>query len=154
MAELEMGPLTDRLSDDEIGELRKKMDKHGVPPLPPGDDSHAGIIGDAIEGPVMTEFLDRLDGHDVAAEIYLPVEFDGSFEVGGLRVASLPTLIDVLDEVKEELALDDEELDEDDEDFDEDKQILEEQLREVWKHFYDGAQAAMEKRLPLHVKHA
>jgi hypothetical protein len=60
----------------------------------------------------------------------------------------------VLDEIKDELDIDQEEADEDeeDDDFDDDRRILDGQLRQVWKLFYDGAVAAMERKLPLHVK--
>ncbi len=154
MAELEMGPLSDRLSDEEIVELRKKMEKVGAPPIPSGEDDEASPIGEPIDNHVLTEFLDRLDGHDVAAEIYLPVEFDGVIEVAGLRVASLQVLVDILDEVKEELALEDEDDDEDEDDGDEDDNLLQGQLKELFKTFQDGAQLALERKLPLHVKHA
>jgi hypothetical protein len=153
MAEIEIGPLTDRLSDDEIAELSKQMEKLGAPQLPHGDDGAAASVGDTLDDEVLTEFFDRLEIADAAAEIYLPVEFDGNVEVAGLRVASAPTLLDVLDELKDELDVDEENLlDEDDEDYDEDQQILEGQLRQAWKLFYSGAQAAMERKLPLHVK--
>jgi hypothetical protein len=151
MAELELGPLSDRLSDDEIADLGKKLAKAGAPALPAGDDSHSGTVGEAIEDRLMTEFLDRLDGHDIAAEIYVPVEFDGVFEVAGLRIGSLQALVDALEEVHEELALD-EDVDEEDEEDDDDRAALDEQLRELWESFQEGASSALERRLPLHVK--
>jgi hypothetical protein len=153
MAEIEIGPLTDRLSDDEIVELAKQMEKLGAPQLPHGDDSAASAVGDTLDDEVLSEFFDRLEANDAAAEIYLPIEFEGVLEVGGLRIASAPVLIDVLEELKDELDIDEENvLDEDDEDYDEDAQLLESQLRQAWKLFYAGAQAAVERKLPLHIK--
>ena len=69
----------------------------------------------------MTEFLDRLEAHDIAADIYLPVEFEGRLPVGDFRVASAQTLVDVLEEMKEELAVEEDEEYEDDEDEEEDE---------------------------------
>jgi hypothetical protein len=157
MAELEIGPLTDRLGDEEIAELAAQMEKMGAPPLPHADDTQVATVGDGIDDNALTEFFDLLEVHDMAAEIFLPIEFEGSVEVAELRVASLPALVDVLEEIKDELDIadgedeDDEELEEED-DEDEDRRILDAQLRVVWKLFYTGAQAAMERHLPLHVK--
>ncbi len=155
MAELEIGPLTDRLADDEIQELCKQMEKLGAPPLPRIDITQATMIDDEVDDEVLGEFLDSLDAHDCAAEIYLPVEFEGIVEVAGLRVGSAPTLLDVLQEVKDELDIEEAEEDEDaeeDDDEDEDGLMSEAALREVFKTFVDGAQAAIDRKLPLHVK--
>jgi hypothetical protein len=155
MAELEIGPLTDRLSDDEIAELAARMEKLGAPQLPRADDTQVASVGDGLDDNVLTEFFDRLEGHDCAAEIYLPVEFEGGLEVADLRVASAPVLLDALDELKDELdseADEDEEEDEDDSAYDDDRKVQTAKLRRAWKLFYEGAQAAMERHLPLHVK--
>jgi len=150
MAEIEIGPLTDRLSDDEIADLKVRMERMGAPKMPDGvDEKEVASVGDGLDDDVLVEFLDRLDGHDVAAEIYLPVEFDGAFEVADLRVASAPLLLDVLEELKDELVSEDEE-EEDEED--EEQRVHGRQLKRAWKLFHDGAQAAVERRLPLHIK--
>jgi hypothetical protein len=151
MAEIEIGPLTDRLTDEEIGELAAALEKVGAPQLPRGDESHQATLGDGIDDNALSEFMDRLEGHDVAADIYLPVEFDAIVEVAELRVGSLPLLVEVLDELKDELD-DEEEEAEDDEAYDDDQKILALQLRQAWKLFYNGANAALERHLPLHVK--
>jgi hypothetical protein len=151
MAELEIGPLTDRLSDEEIAELAAHMERVGAPQLPRADDTQVASVGDGIDDGVLAEFLDRLESQDAAAEIYLPVEFEGNFEVADLRVASAQFLIDVLEELKDELDSEEEELDED-EGYDDDRKILSEQLRQAWKLFHSAAQAAIERHLPLHVK--
>ncbi len=151
MAELEIGPLSDRLTDEEIAELAAQLEKHGVPQLPRGDESHQQPLGDGIDDNALSEFMDRLEGHDIAADIYLPVEFEDTFEVAELRVGSLPLLFEVLEELKDELD-DEEEEAEDDESYDDDQEILAQQLRQAWKLFYTGAVAAMERHLPLHVR--
>jgi hypothetical protein len=153
MAELEIGPLTDRLSDDEIAELAKQMEKLGAGQLPRIDASQATMIDDDVDDDVLGEFLDSLDAHDCAAEIYLPVEFEGVVEVAGLRVGSAQTLLDVLEEVKDELDIAAAEEEEEDEDDDEDDDHASEAaLRAVYKVFVDGAQACIDRKLPLHVK--
>src|SRR5260370_26983863 len=155
MAEIEIGPLTDRLSDEEITDLASEMEKLGAPPLPHADDTAAAAVGGGLEDSVLGEFLDLLEVHDVAAEIYLPVEFEGSVEVAHLRVASAPVLLEVLDEIKDELEIDDDDdadVEELDDEADADRRLLEAQLRQVWKLVYSGAQVAMEGHLPLHVK--
>lgn len=154
MAEIELGPLTDRLSDDEINDLRARMERMGAPKLPEVDDKESAGVGDGIDDDVLTEFLDRLDGHDAAAEIYLPVEFEGAIEIADLRVGSAPFLLDVLDELKDELIAEDEDEDEEDEDDDddEDRRIHGRELKRAWKLFFEGATAAVERKLPMHVR--
>ena len=151
MAEIEIGPLTDRLTDEEIADLAAQLEKVGAPQLPRGDDAHQATLGDGIDDNALSEFMDRLEGHDIAADIYLPVEFDGIVEVADLRVGSLPLLLEILEELKDELD-DEEEEAEDDESPDDDQKILALQLRQAWKLFSTGAAAAMERHLPLHVK--
>jgi hypothetical protein len=150
MAEIEIGPLSERLTEDEIADLVIRMEKLGVSKLNMSDDEHVDMVGEGLDENVLTEFLDRLDGHEVAAEIYLPVEFDGSFEVASLRVASAPMLLDVLEELKDELEDEEDEMEE--EDYDEDERLMTQQLREAWKLFYQGAKGAIERQLPLHVR--
>jgi len=87
MAEIELGPLSDRLDDDEMKTLRKLLDQAGAR-LGPGDDHTTHAIAKRLSEDAMTEFLDRLEAHDMAADIYLPLEFDGRLHVGELRVAS------------------------------------------------------------------
>jgi hypothetical protein len=154
MAEIEIGPLTDRLSDDEIADLKVRMERMGAPRLPDADDKEVASVGDGLDDDVLTEFLDRLDGHDAAAEIYLPVEFDGAIEIADLRVGSALFLLDVLEELKDELIAEDEEDEdeEDDEDEDEDQRIHGRELKRAWKLFFEGATAAVERKLPLHVR--
>jgi hypothetical protein len=151
MAEIDIGPLTDRLTDEEIAELAAQLEKVGAPQLPHGDESHQATLGDGVDETALSEFMDRLEGHDTAADIYLPVEFDGVLEVAELRIGSLPLLLEVLDELKDELD-DEEEEAEDDDSYDDDSKILAAQLRITWKLFYTGATSAMDRHLPLHVK--
>jgi hypothetical protein len=152
MAEIEIRPLTDRLSDEEIAELSAQMDKLGAPPLPHSDNNEVVHVGEGLDDNVLAEFFDRLESQDAAAEIYLPVEFEGNMEVAGMRVTSLSHLVEVLDELKDELDSEEDEVDEDDDAFDDDSKILSEQLREAWKLFHSGALAAIERHLPMHVK--
>lgn len=153
MAEIEIGPLTDRLSDDEIAELARKMEKLGAPPLPRSEAEPATLESD-LDDDALTEFYDRLDSHEVAAEIYLPIEFEGSVEVAGMRVASASALLDALEEIRDELDVDEDEDEDLDEDYDEDEDedYLVAQMKVVWKAFYDGAHAALDRKLPLHVR--
>ncbi len=151
MAEIEIGPLDDRLTDEEIAELAAQLEKVGAPQLPRGDEGHQATLGDGMDDNALSEFMDRLEGHDIAADIYLPVEFEGIVEVANLRIGSLPLLLEVLDELKDELD-DEEEEAEDEESYDDDQKILAQQLRQAWKLFSTVGAAAMERHLPLHVK--
>ena len=152
MAHIDIGPLVERLTDDEISDLKLRLERMGAPRVPEADENEVISAGDAIDDDVLTEFLDRLDGHDAAAEIYLPVEFEGAVEIGDLRVGSASFLVDVLEELKDELTSEDEDEEEDDVEDDGDERIHGRQLRRAWKLFYDGAQVALERKLPLHIR--
>jgi hypothetical protein len=154
MAEIEFGPLTDRLGDDEIAELMRALERAGAP-KPPKSDEVGHTVEDGVDDDVLQEFLDRLEAHDIAADIYLPCEFDSRIDVGDRRVGSIATLLEVLDEMKDDLGIveadeDDEEDEEDEEEYDLD--LIEDQLRQLWKVLYAGAEAALERKLPLYVR--
>src|SRR5262249_52702411 len=100
MAEIEIGPLSDRLGDDQL-------DKLGAPKLPAADESAAVTVASEVDGSALTEFMDRLEAHDVACEIYLPMDFEGRVEVGEYRFGSAVVLVEVLEEMKDELAPED-----------------------------------------------
>jgi hypothetical protein len=157
MAEIELGPVSDRLDDDEMKALRKLLDQAGAR-LPPGDDHTTHSFAKRLSEDAMTEFLDRLEAHDMAADIYLPVEFDGRLHVGDLRVASAVSLSDTLEEMKEELAIEDDEFEEenDDEEDDEEEEaegtVIEAQLRNIWQLVVDACSESLEKNMALHLK--
>src|SRR5215467_13427354 len=151
MAEIEIGPLTDRLGDDELAELAGKLERLGAPRLPKEDESAASAVTE-VDGSVLNEFLDRLEAYDLACEIYLPIDFEGRVELGDYRVGSASALVEVLEEMKDELGEDEEEEEEDDEDDEYgDLHLLDAKIRRLWKVVYDGAQAALDRRLPLYV---
>jgi TATA-binding protein-associated factor Taf7 len=165
MADIEIGLLTDRLGDDELAELAGKLERLGAPALTKEDDAAASTLT-AVDGSVLDEFLDRLEAHDLACEIYLPLDFEGRVEVGEYRVGSASALVEILEEMKDELGEDDEEEDDDDDDDDEDAdedeeddddeeyanlRIKDAKIRRLWKVVYDGAQAALDRRQPLFV---
>jgi hypothetical protein len=157
MAEIELGPLSDRLDDDEMKMLHKLVEQAGAR-LPAGDDHTTHTIAKRLSEDAMTEFLDRLEAHDMAADIYLPVEFDGRLHVGDLRVASAVLLSDTLEEMKEELAIEDDEYEEEDDDEDDEEAeeaegtVIEAQLRNIWQLVVDACSESLEKNMALHLK--
>jgi hypothetical protein len=167
MADIEIGSLSDRLTDDEVVEVTRALQKAGAPKLPKADESLAFTVAKGVDDHVVTEFLDRLEASDIGCDIYVPVEFDGTVKAAEVRVGSLHALLDVLEELKEDLMVDEEEEEEesfdDDEDYEDDDEDEEEeeeesalsladkQLRRIWKLFYEGAREAIDRHLPLFV---
>jgi hypothetical protein len=157
MAEIELGPLSDRLDDDEMKTLHKLVEQAGAR-LAAIDDRTTHTIAKRLPEDAMTEFLDRLEAHDMAADIFLPVEFDGRLHVGDLRVASAVSLSETLEEMKEELSIEDEDFEEDEadeEDEEEDAEegtVIEAQLRNIWQLVFDGCSEALDKNVALHLK--
>ncbi|MSP63495.1 MAG: hypothetical protein EXR72_24755 [Myxococcales bacterium] len=152
MAQIEIAPLSERLGDDEIVELAGGLESLGAPRLAKSSDDNPIPVGQPIDDDVLSEFLDRLEAHDVACEIYLPVEFEGRVEVADLRVGSAVALLEVLEELKDELGIDADDDADDADDADDDALLLDAKLRHVWKLLYDGASSAVERHLPLHLQ--
>ena len=159
MAEIELAPLSHRLDDDEMKTLSKLLEEVGAPGPSRTDENVSHTIAARLSEEALTEFLDRLDAHDLGAEIYLPVEFEGRVTVGDYRVASTQALLDVLEEMREELDVDaedeyedEEEEDEEDEEDEDEGTVIEAQLRHIWHLVSDGAVESIEKGLPLHLQ--
>jgi hypothetical protein len=156
MSAIELAPLSDRLDEDEIKSLAKLLAQAGAK-LPAMDEHTTQTFAKRLSEEAMTEFIDRLDAHDIAAEIYLPVEFEGPLSIGELRVASAYSLQETLEEMKEELAIEDDDFDEDDED-DEDSEeldegsVIEAQMRNIWQLVSDACSESIEKTFPLHLR--
>jgi len=157
MAEIELAPLSHRLDDDEMKTLVRLLDEAGVPRIGKADEHSTHTIAARLSEEALTEFLDRLDAHDIGAEIYLPIEFEGRVTVGEYRVASSQILLDVLEEMREELDVDAEDEEEDEEEEEDDVEedegtVIEAQLRHIWHLVADGATESIEKNLPLHLQ--
>ena len=156
MAEIELAPLSHRLDEEEVRTLTKLLTEAGAPPFEKADEHASHTIAARLSEEALTEFLDRLDAHDLGAEIYVPLEFEGRVAVGDYRVASSQALLDVLEEMREELDVDTEDDDEDEEDEeaedDDEGTVIEAQLRHIWHLVSDGAVESIEKNLPLHLQ--
>jgi hypothetical protein len=157
MAEIELAPLSHRLDEDEMRTLAKLLVEAGAPPLDKADEHASHTIAARISEEALTEFLDRLDAHDLGAEIYVPLEFEGRVTIGDFRVASSQALLDVLEEMREELSVDADEKEEEEEEEEDDAEeeegtVIEAQLRHIWHLVADGATESIEKNLPLHLQ--
>jgi hypothetical protein len=157
MSEIELGPVSDRLEDDELKTLYRLIDQAGVKYSSNDDHQTTQTIATRLSEDAMTEFMDRLEAHDIAADIYLPVEFDGRLSVGDYRVASAQVLQDVLEEMKEELAVEEEQDEYDEEEEEEDLEpdegtVIEAQLRNIWRLVNDACGESVDKGIPLHLR--
>lgn len=155
MAEVEVAPLTDRLAEDEVQDLVAALEQVGAPAPPNADDTASKTIADGVDEDLVREFIDRLEALDVACDIYLPVEFEDVVEVGQYRVGSVQALLDALEEIKDDLEVEEEEaleVEAEDEEEDPSYELVYKRIRHLWKVFYEGAQVAIERKLPLHVR--
>ena len=169
MATVELGSRSQHLDDEEVLTIRKALRKHDVT-IEDGDHDTV-IVARDLDPDVVADFLDRLDAHDVSADIYLPAEFDGVVKAGKYKVASAPALVHVLEEMKEELLAEDEEdEDEDEEEGDEDEddeyeddedddyeaagslKFKDDQLRGLWRVLFKAASEAADGGSVLFVK--
>ncbi|MCG5052381.1 MAG: hypothetical protein KA712_05435 [Myxococcales bacterium] len=157
MAEIELAPLSDRLDDEELKTLGRLLSqaggKYDIEADHPSQTIAARLSEDAV-----TEFLDRLEAHDVAAEIFIPSDFEGTITVGDYRVASSQALAAALEELRDELDVEedddeDEEEDEEEEDEDElaDDSLIASQLKHIWRLMNDACEESMDRLIPIHV---
>lgn len=146
MPELKLLPLSETLGADQISELSRKLTNLGADSAEDGDD--AFDLDESINEDQLTDFMDRLEAHDVAADIYLPVEFEGRVSVGDQTFGSAQALAEALEELREELDIDG---DDDNDDEEIDLEMIEEQLSHCWRIFTRAVNASIEKQIPLHI---
>lgn len=146
MPELRLLPLEETLGKSQINALKRQLAEIGVDGLPDGDEDVD--LEETLTEDQLTDFMDRLDAHDMACDIYLPVEFEGILEAGDHNVGSAYALADALEELREELAIDEEESEDDDEI---DMEVIEEQLRFTWRVFLRAANTCIDRQVPLHI---
>src|SRR4051812_22957730 len=156
MAEIELAPLSHRLDDEEMKTLVRLLAEAGAPAFGRADEHVSHTIAARLSEEALTEFLDRLDAHDLGAEIYMPVEFEGRGVVGGFPGAPSQALLDVLGGEGEGASGDTEGPDEDEEEEEDEEEdegtVIEAQLRHIWHLVADGATESIEKGLPLHIQ--
>jgi len=148
MAELKLISLTESFSKHDLKKLHSELASIDVNIDDTGDDS---LDEDEIlEDDRLQDFFDRLDAHDIACDIYLPVEFDTTFEVGGRIIGSAYQLQDALEEISEELDLDNR-TQEDDLTDEDNMDVIEAGLAESWASFDRAAAMTIDRMVPLHV---
>lgn len=156
MSAIELAPLSDRLDEDEMKSLARLLEQAGSN-LPNMEDHTTQTFAKRLSEEAMTEFVDRLDAHDVAADIYLPVEFEGPLVVGDYRIASAFALQETLEEMKEELAIEDEDHEEEEDEAEDTEEmdegsVIEAQMRNIWQLVTDACGESIEKSFPLHLR--
>lgn len=162
MSEIELAPLSETLDEDELKSLNKLLEQAGAHSTG-NEEQTRHKIASRLDEAAMTEFLDRLEAHDLAADIYVPMEFEGRLQVGDYRVASSVLLVDVLEEMKDELDVEDasddsdgdDEFEEEEEEEDEEEEestVIEAQLRHIWQLVSDACSESVEKNIPLHLR--
>lgn len=147
MAELRLFPLDETLSNSQMSALSKELHEFGIEKLPHSEDD--SDLEEVLGDDQLTDFMDRLDAHDQACDVYLPVEFEGAVEVGGQSFGSAYGLLDALEELRDELDIDDEADDDDDDEID--MEVIEEQMRCAWRVFFRAASTCVDRQVPLHV---
>ncbi len=149
MPELRLIPLDEVLSQNQLQKLGRQLEELGVDEVPLGEDSDAEF-DEVLSEELLTDFMDRLEAHELACDLYLPVEFEGRVEIGDQAVGSAHALLEALEELREELGIEEDE-DEDEEEEELDLDVIEEQLRTSWRLFQKAATTCVEKQVPLHI---
>ena len=146
MPELKLIPLEELLPEDDREKLMLELRELNVVELPPEEDV-AAEVEELLDDDQYADFLDRLEALDIAANIYLPVEFDGTFDAGNFTFGSALTLLEALEELREELELP--ENPDDDEEDELNMDVISEQFRFSWELFSRAASSCVARQLPL-----
>lgn len=147
MPELKLIPLSEVIDHEEINQLEAMLQELGASESEVIDDE--ADVEESLGEDQLTDFLDKLEAHDIACDIYLPQEFEGTLIVNDRMYGSATFLVEALEDIRDELDIDGEsELDADDE---EELEVIDEQLHNAWISFSRAAQACVESGLPLHV---
>ena len=148
MAELKLMPIGDTLAPEDVRNLNRLLKELGAGPAPHTDESLE--LDEVLSENQLADFFDRLEAHEMACDIYLPLEFEGRLEVGdGQTIGSTHALLEALNEIRDELNIfDDSELEYYEALY---LEIVEEQLTYAWHTFTKAANACIEQHIPLHV---
>ncbi len=147
MPELKLVPLEELLPENEREKLMLELKELDVMELPPEEDDDVEVE-EPLEDDHFADFLDRLEALDIAANIYLPVEFDSTFNMGDFTFGSALTLMEALEELREELEVLENPDDEDEEDG-MNMDVISEQFRFAWDAFSRAAAGSVARQLPL-----
>jgi hypothetical protein len=109
MATLELSTLWDKLEDDELRSLLKAYEQTDGGPLDIDEVAEQAVLDNGIDDDMFSDFLDKLEANEAAADIYLPTDFEEIFEVGDLRIGSSHALLLVLETLREDFAAEEEE---------------------------------------------
>jgi len=180
MATLEITPLSSCLDDEDSEALVQMLEENGASPLDIDESAESSVIHSQLDDDILVDFLDRLEASEASAEIYLPVDFEDTFELGEHRFGSAHALLLALGSLREDFGIeeDDEDLEEDDdpefveddvepfdtlsgEDSDEHsffsddegaEEMKDDHLRLIWRVMKQGALDAIRKGLCLRVR--
>jgi len=171
MAALEIGPLSNFFEHEEIAAIDSvHVEYAAAPHVDADDDSH--MVEDNLDEDALADFRDHLEANEAGAIVYLPTEFEDVFEAAGYKVGSSHALLVALANMRDDMGIDEDDVGEvgedDDEDDDEPADSLvagigyeedasaidlkDEQMRHLWRCFYRGATASIERGLALVVK--
>lgn len=161
MAIFKISPLSDVMKENDIESLENELGRLGVALREQNDDLDQGIEGE-VEDDILSEFMDSLDEEHAAADIYIPGLFSEVLPFGEIRIGSLQSLIEALENLQDELGIDDPDSppDEDEEEImdDEDEDIIDDfdgtraPLKKMWFEFYRAANEALDAESNLIIK--
>lgn len=169
MASIELGPLSQYLDGEELAAITQAFQEVDIA-LNIDQEVDARLLEGDIDEDIFADFLDRLDAQHASCDIYVPGDFEEVIEAGGYTIGSTQALMLALDEMRDDLASDDEEAEEEEEDedfeeFEDDEDegrfgggssskavhIQESELRHLWKTLYKGARTCAKDNICLFV---
>lgn len=161
MASIEVGPLSNNLDDDEIATLEEAFEDADID-LALDDDAEPRLLESDLDEDFFADFLDLLDANNCNCDIYVPGDFEDMVEVGGFRVGSAQTLLNVLDELRGDLF--DGEIDDDEDGGDDDDtrfshasdgpsvDLKADYMRFLWKALHEAANHSLSDDSGIYIR--
>ena len=100
MPELRLCPISETLDEPQLERLNVFLKEVDAGALPPEQDELD--VEESLSDTQLDDFMDKLEAHEIACALYVPVEFEGRTDLGdGQTVGSTHALINALDELRE-----------------------------------------------------
>lgn len=136
MARIQLQGYYDRFSEAEIADLARQLEDRGVQ-LAFEDDGAVEDVAEDLPGVALEEFLERLEPYEAAADIYLPVEFEGALKLYDLRLVSSHQLKRALRKIRKQALAND--------------APLEKHQKRIWRWLRYGGDESIQRNLVLDV---
>lgn len=150
MPQLRLISINEIFSKAQTRQLQQELKELGVDEIPEMDDGDMDLDEPLNEEP-FNDFMYRLEAHELACNVFLPLEFEGTVDIGKYCVGSAAALEEALEEIREELGIEEDLFPENDEEEEIDLDAVSDPVQYAYAVFLKSCHACLDRGLPLYV---